>query len=202
MPTVPSPVATSIEAGWAQSSSFDPSRVEQGVSSHTSAARWEGKVQMHPDTKLDDPVYKKWGSYSQTTRTAGYDLEFLPTTSPSASEAGVDPRRGQTLVWAPASVNRTNDPETEGQTGGGSQSTSMADIARPTADSATYAPVAVLPGGIPSGDAPPFASDPQFPTSTHVSPCATVARSTSRGRSGAFGPVKSRDRRSFSQTMF
>ncbi|KAI0789888.1 calcium-translocating P-type ATPase [Abortiporus biennis] len=67
MTMVPTLVATSIGAGWAPSSpsglsnpaSFDPSK--------SSAALWEGKIQIHPDTKPDDPAFKKWGSIAKTT---------------------------------------------------------------------------------------------------------------------------------------
>ncbi|KAM5537221.1 hypothetical protein V8D89_009154 [Ganoderma adspersum] len=62
MTMVPSLIASSIGAGWAPQSptglsnpaSFDPSK--------SSAALWEGKIQIHPDTKADDPVMKRWGS--------------------------------------------------------------------------------------------------------------------------------------------
>ena len=30
--------------------------------SRSSAALWEGKLQLHPDTPKDDPAYKKWGA--------------------------------------------------------------------------------------------------------------------------------------------
>jgi len=59
MAMVPSLVASSIGAGWAPQKSglsdpahFDPSK--------SSAALWEGKIQIHPDTKADDPI-RRWG---------------------------------------------------------------------------------------------------------------------------------------------
>ena len=60
MTMVPTIVATSIGAGWApqQGSLSDPTKNDP---SRSSAALWEGKVQIHPDTPKDDPVYKKWG---------------------------------------------------------------------------------------------------------------------------------------------
>ncbi|CAL1717036.1 unnamed protein product [Somion occarium] len=66
MTMVPSLVASSIGAGWSPQpqsptalsdpAHFDPSK--------SSAALWEGKIQIHPDTKPDDPAYKKWASPS------------------------------------------------------------------------------------------------------------------------------------------
>ncbi|KAH9945065.1 calcium-translocating P-type ATPase [Epithele typhae] len=67
MTMVPSLIASSIGAGWAPQSpsglshpaSFDPSR--------SSAALWEGKIQIHPDTKADDPVMHRWGTVAKST---------------------------------------------------------------------------------------------------------------------------------------
>ena len=67
MTMVPTLIASSIGAGWAPQSpsglshpaSFDPSR--------SSAALWEGKIQIHPDTKADDPVMKRWGPIAKST---------------------------------------------------------------------------------------------------------------------------------------
>ena len=67
MTMVPTLVATSIGAGWAPQSptglsnpaSFDPSK--------SSAALWEGKIQIHPDTKPDDPVMNRWGPIAKRT---------------------------------------------------------------------------------------------------------------------------------------
>lgn len=67
MTMVPSLIASSIGAGWAPQSpsglsnpaSFDPSK--------SSAALWEGKIQIHPDTNPDDPVLQRWGSVVKTT---------------------------------------------------------------------------------------------------------------------------------------
>ncbi|KAF8511511.1 calcium-translocating P-type ATPase [Gautieria morchelliformis] len=58
---VPSLVASSVGAGWSPNpgSLSDPSNADP---SRSSAALWEGKLQIHPDTSPDDPVYKKWGS--------------------------------------------------------------------------------------------------------------------------------------------
>jgi Ca2+-transporting ATPase len=60
MAMVPTLVASSIGAGWmpqpgnfADPASQDPSK--------SSAALWEGKIQIHPDTKPDDLAYKRWG---------------------------------------------------------------------------------------------------------------------------------------------
>jgi len=60
MTMVPMLVASSIGAGWApQSGSLsDPAHSDP---SKSSAALWEGKIQIHPDTKPDDPAYKHWG---------------------------------------------------------------------------------------------------------------------------------------------
>jgi len=60
MTMVPSLIASSIGAGWAPNpeSLSDPTRNDP---SRSSAALWEGKVQLHPDTKRDDPAFKRWG---------------------------------------------------------------------------------------------------------------------------------------------
>jgi len=63
MAMVPSLVASSIGAGWApqpQSGSLsDPAHFDP---SKSSAALWEGKIQIHPETKPDDPVYQHWSA--------------------------------------------------------------------------------------------------------------------------------------------
>ena len=61
MAMVPTIVATSIGAGWAPNRDglSDPAGTDP---SRSSAALWEGKVQLHPDTPKDDPAYKKWGN--------------------------------------------------------------------------------------------------------------------------------------------
>ncbi len=61
MTMVPSLVASSIGAGWAPhpGSLSDPGNTDP---SQSSAALWEGKVQLHPDTAKDDPAYKRWGA--------------------------------------------------------------------------------------------------------------------------------------------
>ncbi|KAI0342676.1 calcium-translocating P-type ATPase [Trametopsis cervina] len=69
MTMVPSIIASSIGAGWAPQSPsglsdpafFDPSK--------SSAALWENKIQIHPETKADDPVYKKFSTISRTEQT-------------------------------------------------------------------------------------------------------------------------------------
>jgi len=62
MTMVPTLIASSIGAGWAPQSRgtlSDPARYDP---SKSSAALWEGKLQIHPDTKPDDAVYRtKWG---------------------------------------------------------------------------------------------------------------------------------------------
>ena len=61
MTMVPTLIASSIGAGWAPQSRgilSDPVRYDP---SKSSAALWEGKLQIHPDTKPDDAVYcTKW----------------------------------------------------------------------------------------------------------------------------------------------
>ncbi|EJF64840.1 calcium-translocating P-type ATPase [Dichomitus squalens LYAD-421 SS1] len=67
MTMVPTLIASSIGAGWAPQSptglsnpaSFDPSK--------SSAALWEGKIQIHPETKPDDPVMQRWGAVAKRT---------------------------------------------------------------------------------------------------------------------------------------
>jgi Ca2+-transporting ATPase len=65
MAMVPALVASSIGAGWTPQSGslsdpahFDPSK--------SSAALWEGKIQIHPDTPADDPAYRRWGLSPKT----------------------------------------------------------------------------------------------------------------------------------------
>ena len=63
-------VASSIGAGWApqpQSGLSDPAHFDP---SRSSAALWENKIQIHPDTKHDDPVYKKWGQNTKAHQMA------------------------------------------------------------------------------------------------------------------------------------
>ncbi|KAI5120195.1 hypothetical protein M0805_006301 [Coniferiporia weirii] len=63
MTMIPSIVASSIGAGWAPNkgagSLEDPAAADP---SRSSAALWEGRVQLHPDTDKNDPAYKKWGN--------------------------------------------------------------------------------------------------------------------------------------------
>ncbi|KAI6165548.1 Ca-transporting ATPase [Pisolithus thermaeus] len=61
MTMVPTLIASSIGAGWApqaRGSLSDPARYDP---SRSSAALWEGKFQIHPDTKADDPIFQNWG---------------------------------------------------------------------------------------------------------------------------------------------
>jgi len=62
MTMVPTLVASSIGAGWAPqtpSGLSDPAHFDP---SKSSAALWEGKIQVHPDTKPDDPALQRWAS--------------------------------------------------------------------------------------------------------------------------------------------
>jgi len=58
---VPTLVASSVGAGWMpQSGSLsDPAHNDP---SRSTAALWEGKIQIHPDTPADDPFVKKWNA--------------------------------------------------------------------------------------------------------------------------------------------
>ncbi|KAG2157932.1 Ca-transporting ATPase [Suillus bovinus] len=62
MTMVPTLIASSIGAGWAPQSRgtlSDPARYDP---SKSSAALWEGRLQIHPDTKPDDALFRtKWG---------------------------------------------------------------------------------------------------------------------------------------------
>ncbi|KIJ66705.1 hypothetical protein HYDPIDRAFT_26133 [Hydnomerulius pinastri MD-312] len=61
MTMVPTLIASSIGAGWAPQAHgtlSDPARYDP---SRSSAALWEGRFQIHPDTKPDDPIFHKWG---------------------------------------------------------------------------------------------------------------------------------------------
>lgn len=53
-------VPTIVASSWAvpKGSLSDPTSADP---SRSSAALWEGKVQLHPDTPHDDPAFKKWG---------------------------------------------------------------------------------------------------------------------------------------------
>ncbi|KAJ3525925.1 hypothetical protein NM688_g8328 [Phlebia brevispora] len=68
MTMVPTLVASSIGAGWAPQSPSGLSDPAHFDPSKSSAALWEGKIQIHPDTDHNDPVYKKWGPYSKPDR--------------------------------------------------------------------------------------------------------------------------------------
>jgi len=61
MTMVPTLIASSVGAGWAPQpgSLSDPAHSDP---SKSTAALWEGKVQVHPDTKPDDFAAQKWGS--------------------------------------------------------------------------------------------------------------------------------------------
>ena len=60
MTMVPTLIASSVGAGWTPSRTglSDPA---QNDPSKSSAALWEGKIQLHPDTAHDDPAYQRWG---------------------------------------------------------------------------------------------------------------------------------------------
>ena len=62
MTMVPTIVASSIGGGWAPDKVGSLSDPAGSDPSRSSAALWEGRVQLHPDTAKDDPAYKKWGS--------------------------------------------------------------------------------------------------------------------------------------------
>ena len=70
MTMVPSLIASSIGAGWAPHSHgtlSDPARYDP---SGSSAALWEGRFQIHPDTKADDPIFQKWGGQARLRSSA------------------------------------------------------------------------------------------------------------------------------------
>ncbi|KAI0833641.1 calcium-translocating P-type ATPase [Trametes gibbosa] len=67
MTMVPTLIASSIGAGWAPQSPSGLSNPAQFDPSKSSAALWEGKIQIHPDTKPDDPVMHRWGAIARTT---------------------------------------------------------------------------------------------------------------------------------------
>ncbi|TDL19883.1 calcium-translocating P-type ATPase [Rickenella mellea] len=60
MAMMPTLVASSLFPERAPQSGplHDPAHIDP---SRSSAALWEGKVQLHPDTPKEDPAYKKWG---------------------------------------------------------------------------------------------------------------------------------------------
>ena len=59
MTIVPTPIVSSASAGWTPShvGLSDPA---QNDPSKSSTALWEGMVQLHPDTRPDDPAHQKW----------------------------------------------------------------------------------------------------------------------------------------------
>ena len=61
MTMVPALVASSVGARWTANPSLlhDPGNTDP---SKSSAALWEGKLQLHPDTKSDHPAFTKWGA--------------------------------------------------------------------------------------------------------------------------------------------
>ncbi|KIM26857.1 hypothetical protein M408DRAFT_25117 [Serendipita vermifera MAFF 305830] len=61
MTMVPALVASSVGARWTANPSqlHDPGNTDP---SRSSTALWEGKLQLHPDTKRDHPAYTKWGA--------------------------------------------------------------------------------------------------------------------------------------------
>ncbi|KDQ57233.1 hypothetical protein JAAARDRAFT_35849 [Jaapia argillacea MUCL 33604] len=62
MTMVPTLVASSVGAGWTpqnqHGSLSDPTHNDP---SRSTAALWEGKIQVHPETQHDDPLYQRWG---------------------------------------------------------------------------------------------------------------------------------------------
>ncbi|GJE94582.1 cation-translocating P-type ATPase [Phanerochaete sordida] len=66
MTMVPTLVASSIGAGWHPASPHGLSDPAQYDPSKSSAALWDSKIQIHPDTKPDDPAFKKWGHLART----------------------------------------------------------------------------------------------------------------------------------------
>jgi Ca2+-transporting ATPase len=62
MAMVPTLVASTVGAGWQpapQSGSLhDPAQRDP---SKSTAALWQQKIEVHPDTKQDDFAYQKWG---------------------------------------------------------------------------------------------------------------------------------------------
>ncbi|KAH8105591.1 calcium-translocating P-type ATPase [Phellopilus nigrolimitatus] len=61
MTMLPTIVATTVGAGWAPQRGGSLSDPASSDPSRSSAALWEGKLQLHPETTEDDPAYKKWG---------------------------------------------------------------------------------------------------------------------------------------------
>lgn len=58
MTMIPTLIAGSVATGVSPGSLSDPAHTDP---SKSSAALWEGKVQLHPDTPQDDPAYKRFG---------------------------------------------------------------------------------------------------------------------------------------------
>ncbi|EIN10054.1 Ca-transporting ATPase [Punctularia strigosozonata HHB-11173 SS5] len=67
MTMVPTLVATTVGAGWApqKGSLSDPAHSDP---SKSTAALWEDKIQVHPDTKQDDYAYQRWGRRGSAPR--------------------------------------------------------------------------------------------------------------------------------------
>ncbi|KAI6025427.1 WD40-repeat-containing domain protein [Pisolithus marmoratus] len=84
MTMVPTLIASSIGAGrepQARGSLSDPARYNP---SRSSAALWEGKFQIHPDTKSDDPILLKWGG-----RGAYFLISAVTKSNATRKEAGL-----------------------------------------------------------------------------------------------------------------
>lgn len=64
MTMVPTFVATSVAGRWTAGGSLsDPAHADP---SRSSAALWEGKIQLHPDTDKNDTAYLRWGGDHMT----------------------------------------------------------------------------------------------------------------------------------------
>jgi hypothetical protein len=71
----PTLVASLVGAGWTLSRPglSDPA---QNNPLKSSAALWEGKIQLHPDTKPDDPTYQQWDLKQRGEHRFERDLRF------------------------------------------------------------------------------------------------------------------------------
>ncbi|KAL5485658.1 PMC1_3 [Sanghuangporus weigelae] len=78
MTMVPTIVASSIGGGWKPDKEGSLSDPAGSDPSRSSAALWEGKVQLHPDTSKDDPAYKKWGQNLAPVDTSKQDNNLQP----------------------------------------------------------------------------------------------------------------------------
>ncbi|KAI6037536.1 hypothetical protein EDC04DRAFT_2604762 [Pisolithus marmoratus] len=77
MTMVPMLITSSIGAGQAPQAHGSLSNPARYDLSRSSAALWEGKFQIHPDMKSDDPILLKWGGHGLPSSHFPMDMSFM-----------------------------------------------------------------------------------------------------------------------------